>query len=356
MNLYVTADHIGIPTGGGQVTYHESEALKEFTGEDIPVICRDSFGRHFPHDPFEQDALIAAAVQSIGSIIKGGIAHLYSGCLTLTVKALHDLDMRIVYTAAAHNKKASQQEHEKLGFPYPYPHLTQPDLWDRYIRGYLEADHLVCPSKHSAEVMRSFGAEQPITIVPHGCTLPERSSDLPSKFTVGYLGAVGPDKGLVYLLQAWGKLGWRDATLLLAGKDSTSEWVADVVKHYCLPPCSVKTMGWVKDVKDFYEQISLYVQPSVTEGFGIEVLESMAHGRPVICSTGAGAVDVVPDGWVFPPCDPDALVKKLQTTKMVVDTLRMEDDSFSDTWCKIASRYSWDVVRDQYKALWRKLQ
>ena len=28
MNLYCTADKVGTPTGGGVVTFHESEALK----------------------------------------------------------------------------------------------------------------------------------------------------------------------------------------------------------------------------------------------------------------------------------------------------------------------------------------
>jgi len=42
-----------------------------------------------------------------------------------------------------------------------------------------------------------------------------------------------------------------------------------------------KILGFVENLVDFYKQISVYIQPSITEGFGITPLEAMAYGRPV---------------------------------------------------------------------------
>ena len=109
--------------------------------------------------------------------------------------------------------------------------------------------------------------------------------------------------------------------------------------------------GWIENLEDFYSNISLYVQPSCTEGFGLEVLESMAHARPVLCSRGAGAVDVVLPHWDFEACNSDALAEQ-------IDGLKKE------SWClgcvglsarREVEKYTWPKIRERYKALWREM-
>jgi len=45
--------------------------------------------------------------------------------------------------------------------------------------------------------MQSYDAIIPIEIIPHGTDIPEETTPPSKEFTVGYLGAIGPDKGLV---------------------------------------------------------------------------------------------------------------------------------------------------------------
>jgi len=42
-----------------------------------------------------------------------------------------------------------------------------------------------------------------VEVIPHGTTIPKEVKPLPSDYTVGYLGALGPDKGVLYLILAW---------------------------------------------------------------------------------------------------------------------------------------------------------
>ena len=59
-----------------------------------------------------------------------------------------------------------------------------------------------------------------------------------------------------------------------------------------------------------------YVQPSITEGFGLPVLEAMAAGIPVISSNGGALPEVVGDaGLLFNPFDQLDLLAKL--TKII---------------------------------------
>ena len=279
------------------------------------------------------------------------LAHFYAGTFSDTVANVKRKGTKVAYTAAAHDIEKSRAEHHKLGIPFSYPHLDKPDLWKRYIAGYLAADVVICPSQHSAEVMRSYGCKR-VEVIPHGVDIPEKLPDeLPArthKFVVGYLGAIGPDKGLVYLIQAWEKLAWQDATLIFAGQGSDSPFMRQLLAHFGHRG-NYQLLGWVEDIAYFYNSLDLYVQPSVTEGFGIEILEAMSHGRPVLCSTGAGGADVVPETWRFPAGDSDALASK-------IDQFRKADLELMGAVARGLSReYTWPSIRQRYQEVWRSL-
>lgn len=348
--LYVTADKINAASGGGLVTHHESEALKslgpcEVWGRDM--LCEMDVEHDRLEEPWKWDMVAANRLYEVRTGF--GLAHFYAGCFTYTVDILKQRGCRIAYTAAAHDVQRSKQEHESLGLPFDYPHLIDAGLWRRYVAGYLAADVLVCPSRHSAGVMRGFGYGGRIEVIPHGCEIPDRVTPAPARFTVGYLGCcAGPDKGLRYLLAAWKKLNYSDATLLLAGRDSTSPFVRSLVREF--GGGNIRLLGWVDRIEDFYSQISLYVQPSVTEGFGIEVLESMAHGRVPLCSLGAGAADCLPDErTAFTPGDAEELAG-------YIDHARDWDlTKFGGHHAEYVRNFSWDKIRARYVSVWRGL-
>ena len=364
--LYLTADRVGIATGGGTVTHHESEAMRSLAlekGADLLLVGREQLGA-FAEQAFGDDAVPIDGwgrepwtwdgIANLGGtgdhfVSPPKLAHVYAGTFTETVASLKRNGCRVCYTAAAHDIVLSRREHEKLGIPYDYPHLNDPEQWERYVGGYLAADVLVCPSQHSADVMRGFGAKQRIEIIPHGCDLPERVAPFRKQFTVGYLGAAGPDKGLVYLLQAWKRLDYPDATLVLAGRDSTSPFVRSLIERY--GGGNITAMGWVRDVSSFYDSISLYCQPSITEGYGCEVLEAMAHGRPVLCSTGAGAADVVPESWKTRAGEVDDLVAALSLAKNAPE-IRAERGREGR---RIAEGLTWPKIEARYKELWKEM-
>ncbi len=340
--LYISADRVGEESGGGSVTAHEYKALKRL-GE-THLISRNIYA--FPEKPFEQDLFILGVIKS--NIQRRNfkdikLAHIYSGCASETVKYLKEQGVKVTYTCAAHDKDISQREHERLGAPYPYPHLTDPELWNKYKEGYLLADRLIVPSKHSQECMRRYGRVGEIDIISHGVDVPDFVPPFPHDFTVGYLGAVGPDKGVIYLLQAWKKLNYDDAVLFLAGTHSTSSTVKTAcerlgLKNYFLA-------GWVPSVSYFYSSITLYCQPSVSEGFGLEIIESMAYGRPVVCSTGAGAVDFVSNYHHFSPGNIDEMcdrIDKFKTGFFDVKDFGNQGREFvkeAAQWCDIENRY-----------------
>lgn len=336
--LYVTADAIGTATGGGRVTRCESQALASIGDAEI---------WQFPDEPRPWGADLAASSRLIARpTLTPRRAHFYSGTFTTTIEILKARGTTISYTAAAHDIAVSKQEHELLGGSFSYPHLTDPEQWHAYLRGYLLADVVVCPSIYSEGIMRGYGCEH-VKIIPHGFDLPTHIARIPGRFVVGYLGQPGPDKGLVYLLRAWNtwSTSHPDALLVIAGRGTLS--VAPWIRELCRAG-SYYVQGEVAEPRELYDACCVYVQPSASEGFGCEVLEARAHGRPVICSDGAGAREYAND--VIQARDHVELARAIDRwfMKWRVDPQAMI--TIADR--SAIAHLTWNDIRDRYIELW----
>jgi len=343
-SLYITADAIGTPTGGGKVTHHESQALARVTRGDAHVWQFPNADRPWGADEAASTRLHA------NPDYRPARAHFYSGTFSRTIEILRARGTRVSYTAAAHDIEISRHEHEQLGMPFDYPHLTDPDQWRSYVRGYLEADVVVCPSQYSAEIMRGYGCKH-VVVIPHGFDPPARVAPIPGRFVVGYLGQPGPDKGLRYLIEAWGL--WNalrtneSALLMIAGRGT--QHVIPMARE--LARCgSIYVRGEVPEPSDLYDACCLYVQPSASEGFGCEVLEARAHGRPVVCSNGAGAHEHANEAVAAR--DPAALARAIDGwhARWLADHQAMIKFAHSSA----ISDLSWGGIRARYMELFAR--
>lgn len=338
--LYVTADAIGTPTGGGQVTHHESAALASLGSASDTEIWQ------FPDAPRPWGADLAARARlEARPDYAPRRAHFYSGTFSQTIDLLRARGTTCSYTAAAHDIEISRREHGRLGAQFDYPHLTDPAQWADYVRGYLLADVVICPSTYSARIMERYGCKR-VIVIPHGFEPPDRITRIPERFAVGYLGQPGPDKGLVYLLRAWDTWSREhadvsDARLVLAGRGTLHlvSWIRELCRYG-----SYEIRGEVTDPRELYDACCVYVQPSASEGFGCEVLEARAHGRPVICSDGAGAHDFATD--VIPACDSTELVAAIDRWYAHWRTNPQAMIALADS--PAIARLAWPDVRARY--------
>ena len=340
--LYLTAAEIGAETGDGVVTKHERDALAKLgwvTVIEKMDIHPDVYKQ--PYSPFLFDYFAAVRIDQ-----KYDLCHIYGGPYPLTVEKLKRSGCTVGITIPAHDRKTSIEEHEKWFGEYPFHHVRDPYLWGLHVKYMNLADSIVCPSTRSKRILEEEGVETPITVIPHGTEVPDTVAPLPDDFTVAYLGVVGPDKGLIYLLQAWSQLDYDDAELILAGPgtEQLSPMIRQVAKHG-----KFRLLGRVNEIRDLFDACSVYVQPSTNEGFGITALEAMAHGRPVIVSDGAGSSDCVTsgeNGYVPHAGDVAGLADDIHflKTDCTIDDLKKLGYNARET----AKQYSWKNIRRQY--------
>jgi alpha-maltose-1-phosphate synthase len=130
-------------------------------------------------------------------------------------------------------------------------------------------------------------------------------------FRALFVGRVGPRKGFHYLLQAWQELHLPDAELLAIGiNEFPNNWLTqyqDIFRYIPSLPHAA--------LNEYYSTASVFVFPSLVEGFGLVLLEAMACGIPVITTPNTAGPDILTDGvegFIVPIRDVAALKEKLE--------------------------------------------
>lgn len=343
-SIFATTAPVGKGHGGGIVSHYEVMALSETT-DLIQILCPNTtyneymntlivnLNGHYHDNPFMYDYLCSLKVQ------KADLAFFNGAPFSSTLRAISPT--RVIVDVPAHNLELSVEEFEKVVDKYPFRHMTESPMKEWYFDFIVNADVVICPSKLSAEYVKVMpGTKGDIVIIPHGADLPSGPESISENFRVGYLGAVGPDKGLIYLLKAWAGLMYNDSELLLR---------TDIVDTTLFQKGQkVQFIGKIDNISDFYNQISVYVQPSVTEAFGIPALEAMSHGRPVVVTEGAGVSELVKngvEGYVVPIRDPESIAER-------IDFLKTHPGKVEEMGKRArlkAEQYTWERAKQGYK-------
>jgi glycosyltransferase involved in cell wall biosynthesis len=187
-----------------------------------------------------------------------------------------------------------------------------PAMIDRCCREYEAADYVQVPSEF---VLRSFldrgYPECKLILIPFGVDsskyAPSMSKD--GVFRALFVGRIGLRKGVQYLLEAWKKLDFADAELVLAG--NVEPGFGDTIKRYA-GLRNVSLRGFVKDPVGLFSSASVFVFPSLEEGSALVTYEAMASALPVVTTFNSGSLvrDSV-DGFIVPIRDAELLADRL---------------------------------------------
>ncbi len=98
--------------------------------------------------------------------------------------------------------------------------------------------------------------------------------------------------------------------LVIAGEGSDKENLEKLVVEYNLED-KVKFIGWIKDQKEFFSQIDIFLQPALSEPFGVTILEAFNYKTLVIACNADGPKEIIIDnysGYLFEPYDDEGFL------------------------------------------------
>lgn len=347
MGLYCTNAALSLRSGGGNVSYNEYGFLKGYS-DDMDLIERRNVHSYLDRmtgdNPFLYDYFTSHLIPHAYDLV-----HFYAAPFGMTLRTLKQLngEVKSVTTVAPHNTALSVEEFNRLGMKYPFKHVTDPVLFNIYMRHVIESDLVVFPSKTGRDYMVDrLDLSNETKVIPHGCTIPpQKCSNEKDGFNVSYIGSLGSDKGVIYLVLAWEMLNYKDGSSLdFWGRECRS---AASLYGGLMKAGTYNVWGEYKSLKMAADRTSVYVQPSVTEGFGITALEMMSYGVPVIVSEGAGVSEIVRDGvdgFVVPIRNSGAIMEKITFYRDNPSEVKKMGRNARET----AKLYSWEKIGKQY--------
>ena len=181
-----------------------------------------------------------------------------------------------------------------------------------------EADIVLVPSEATRADCISAGVDRErVRVVPWGVA-PRSLTDEEIESTVRrfgleppfilWTGTLEPRKNVARLLEAFAQLDGR-ATLALAGPEG---WGSVVVSD----DTRVRRLGFVapRDLSALYAAADVFVYPSLKEGFGLPVLEAMAHGAAVVTSRRTSMEEITSDAAVLvDPMDTGSIAEGMRS-------------------------------------------
>ncbi len=174
---------------------------------------------------------------------------------------------------------------------------------------------------------------------------------LPPRYAL-YVGTNKPHKNLVRLIEAWARVHVGDATLVIAGVWDARFPEAQRRAAALGVSDSVHFLGRVAeaDLPALYAGALLFVFPSEHEGFGLPVIEAMACGVPVACSSAASLAEVAGEAALhFAPHDVESMAAAIGA--LLADTdLRAE---MSRRGTARAAQFSWATAAHLTLAVYR---
>ena len=187
----------------------------------------------------------------------------------------------------------------------------------------------------------------------------KKKYNLPNEFVL-YVGDVTWNKNIPRLLQAIQKMG---IPLFMAGKslvskdfDRTNKWNTDLIKVQKLAEQNnnIHLLGFVptEDLVTLYNLATVFVFPSVYEGFGLPIVEAMQSGCPVIISKEGCMPEVGGDAVeYFDGYQTESLIKVLQK---VLDSQKLQKE-LSEKGLKQAKKFSWEKTAEKTIEAYKKV-
>jgi glycosyltransferase involved in cell wall biosynthesis len=276
----------------------------------------------------------------------------------------------ILERSSAHIKAQSQlltQEYQQLGLVC---REIPPKLIDIEMEEYGLADRVAVPSFFAKRTFKEQGfPEERLIHNPFGTNLKTFSPGVKQDqvFRVVYAGSLSIRKGIHYLVKAFMQADIPNSELCLIGgvTPETPLLLSGADKR-------VKCTGHIPEAKlaDYYRNSSVFVMPSIEDGFGYVLAQALACGLPLICTTNTGGEDLLriqgaepverelnieeyPAGYLVPPRNSEtiaSLLKLLASHPDVLEEKRQAALSFQEkdlSW----KQYTQRTIQEYQKLL-----
>jgi len=183
---------------------------------------------------------------------------------------------------------------------------------------------------------------------------------LPNKYIL-YVGDINYNKNLPQLIKAM-KFLPDDIWLVCVGKNfyahDIPEWKA-IETQVALSDVTKRTMflneisgAATEELSAIYSSATMYVQPSLAEGFGLPVLEAMQCKVPVVATKNSSLTEIGGEFAQYVQTDAESIAAGM---KVVLDWTEAQRTKQVNAAAKWSSHFSWDKVAQDTLAVYQSI-
>jgi glycosyltransferase involved in cell wall biosynthesis len=190
-------------------------------------------------------------------------------------------------------------------------------------------DHIICISqKTKKDLMYYFNVpSEKISVIYLGANLTSQSSEKKRENFILYVGSRKDYKNFEKFLYSFRSSPslYRDFNIICFGGEKFTKYDRKILKSYQFDLSKIKFLyGDEKILKELYLTARLFVYPSLYEGFGLPILESMANSCPVLCSNTGSLPEIAGDSAMyFDPNNSESIKNAMENMIYDEDCLRI---------------------------------
>lgn len=217
-----------------------------------------------------------------------------------------------------------------------------------YVFQFRKLDHTIVLCKHDADTYNQYDSSFKPTVIYNPLTL---KPGPPSMGTTKSFLAVGrfsrQHKGFDLLIEAFHLFSKKNQVwkLDIVGEGVEEELYKSLIKKYSLED-RVTIHPFTNNIQAYYSKAQVYVLSSRWEGFGLVLVEAMAHGLPVVSSDLPTSKEIMGDfGLYFKNGDFEELAERLEEATHI-DWSKKSQEAF-----EIAKRFDIRNIINRWKDL-----
>ncbi len=240
---------------------------------------------------------------------------------------------------------------------------------------------LICLN-HSMNVKRSIGADIVISVnkemfyrtidagqpedksfVIHNATdLPDINFLQPKidwqnkkTITLGCIGRLDKSKGFRFAIKALKLLQdypEKNFYLKIAGSGKREAFLRNLIKELNLED-RVEFVGWIKNKKEYFDSIDIFLLTSEKETFGLVVIEAMKFGKPVISTDADGPKEIIQNGINGLLIDLEPLdnieIRFVDAIKKMITNSDLTNQMIEKAYEILQKRFSFECLQEKLK-------
>ncbi|MCP9493195.1 MAG: glycosyltransferase family 4 protein [Pyrinomonadaceae bacterium MAG19_C2-C3] len=236
---------------------------------------------------------------------------------------------------------------EETGANLPEPLVRRVrDCWKH-------ADLIVCASSFTKHTLVAAGADPRICeVVPYGIEVSRVKNNLDrqssEEFKALFVGWGAQRKGLHHLLKAWGQAKLPKNSSLTLVCRYVDPGLMPIIRQ--TPNVNLIVGTSIEELHKLYNSSTLFVLPSLVEGFGQVYLEALSHGCPVLGTAHTCLPDIGTENdgvFLTKVGDIEALANRLEE----LSGLTVRNNELRQKARVCAASHSWSDFRAQIKRL-----